>query len=120
MLTHIVQHISECELSAYYWLSLIGVFLNHFRMNLHQTRMVKELLKSDRIPVLPGSMYLCLSDIRQVAALCSELRYFSIANNQYGLRMCSDCLSCVYTGLCVSKVVRPVDLPPKTPGSCLR
>ena len=52
-------------------------------------------------------MYLCLSDIRQVAAPCSELRYFSIAYNQYGLSMlCSDCLSCVDTGLCVSKACK--------------
>ena len=37
MLTHILRHISQCQLTAYRWMLLFGVFLGYFCINLHQT-----------------------------------------------------------------------------------
>jgi len=38
MLTHILRRIFQSELIAYRWLLLLlGVFLGHFRINLHQS-----------------------------------------------------------------------------------
>ena len=39
MLTHILRHMFQCEITACRWLLLFGVILGQFCISLHQTRM---------------------------------------------------------------------------------